>query len=177
MHTLLSSPTWLLLFSYSVVSNSLQPHWLQHTRLPCLSPSLGACPNLCPWNQWGHPAISSSVIRFSSRLQSFPASGSFLVSQVFTLGEALVSALALPMNIQHWFPLGLTDVISLKSTGLMQGCCKCNVESLKLLFMLMAENKQHRDFPGGPVAKTLQTIEKCTPGKCRKPVFNPWSGN
>ena len=83
-------------------------------------------PKLMSIDQWGHPTISSSVIRFSSCLQSFRASGSFLMSLLFTLGVqsigALVSALALPMNIQHWFPLGLTDFISLQSIGLMQGC-------------------------------------------------------
>ena len=83
-------------------------------------------PKLMSIDQWGHPTISSSVIRFFSCLQSFPASGSFLMSRLFTLGVqsigALVSALALPMNIQHWFPLGLTDFISLQSIGLMQGC-------------------------------------------------------
>ena len=73
----------LLLFSRSVVSNSLRPHGLQHTRLPCPSPSLGVCSNSCPLSWWCHPIISSSVIPFSSCLQSFPASGSFPMSQLF----------------------------------------------------------------------------------------------
>ena len=73
-------------FSHSVVSDYLQPHWLQHARPPCPSPTPGIYSNSCPLSQWCHPAISSSVVPFSSLLQSFPASGSFLVSQFFTSG-------------------------------------------------------------------------------------------
>ena len=109
--------SYIFQFSHSVVSNSLWPHGLQHTRLPCPSPTLGACSNSCPSSQWCHPTISSSVISFSSCLQSFPASGSFLMSQFFTSGGlsigASTSASVLPMNIQDWFPLGLTGWISL----------------------------------------------------------------
>ena len=76
-------------FSYSVMSNSLQPHGLQHARLPCPSPTSGACSNSCPLSRWWHPTISSSVIPFSSCLQSFPASGSFPMSQFFTSGGQL----------------------------------------------------------------------------------------
>ena len=94
-------------FSCSVVSNSLQPHGLQHARLPCPSPTSRAFSNSCPLSQWSHPTISSSVIRFSSRLQSFPEAGSFPMSQFFTSdGQSIgVSALAsvLPMNIQENF--------------------------------------------------------------------------
>ena len=112
----------LLLFSCSVMSHSLQPHGLQHTRLPCFSPSPRASSNSRPLSQWCHPTISSSVIPFSSCLQSFPALGSFPMSQLFTAGGqsigASVSALVLPMNIQDWFPLGLTDLISLLSQEL-----------------------------------------------------------
>ena len=96
--------------------------WKQHTRLPCPSPIPGACSNSCPLSQWCHPTISSSVILFSSCLQSFPASGSFPVSQLFTSGGqstgASASASVLPMSGQDWFPLGLTDLISLQSKGL-----------------------------------------------------------
>ena len=108
------------MFSHSVVSDSLRPHGLQHTRLPCPSPTPGACSNSCPLSQWCHPAISSSVIPFSSCLQSFPASGSFPMSQVFTSGGQSIGASAsvLPMNIQDWFPLRLTGLISLQSKGL-----------------------------------------------------------
>ena len=112
----------LLLFSHSVMSNSLQPHGMQHTRLPCPSPSPGACSNSCPLNRWCQPTISSSVVPFSSCLQSFPASGSCLMCLVFTSGGQSMGVLAsssiLPMNIPRWFPLGLTGFISLQSKGL-----------------------------------------------------------
>ena len=105
-----------------VVSNSLRPHGLQHTRFPCPSPSPGVCSNSCPWSWWCHPTISSSVILFSSCLQSFPASGSFPMSQFFasgsqSIGAATSAASVLPMNIQGWFPLGWTGWISLQSRG------------------------------------------------------------
>ena len=73
-------------FSHSVKSNSLRPHGLKHTRLPCPSPTSRACPNSCPWSRWYHPTISSSVVPFSSCVQSFPTSGSFLMSQFFASG-------------------------------------------------------------------------------------------
>ena len=110
----------LLLFSCLVMSNSLKPHGL-HTRLPCPSSPEG-CSNSCPLSWWCHLPISSSVIPLSSCLQSFPASGFFLMSQLFSSGgqsiRASVSASVLPMNIQGWFPLGLTGLISLLSKGL-----------------------------------------------------------
>ena len=107
--------------SHSVVSDSLRPHGLQYARLPCPSPTPGACSNSCPLSRWCHPTISSSVVPFSSYLQSFPASGSFPMSQFFTAGGQSIgisaSASVLPMNIQDWFPLGLTDLIYLQSKG------------------------------------------------------------
>ena len=105
-------------FSSSVVSNSLWPHGLQHTRLPCPSPTLRACSNSCPSSQWCHPTISSSVVPFSSCTQSFPASESFPVSQFFASGRVSASTSVLPMNIQDWLPLGLTGWVSLQSKGL-----------------------------------------------------------
>ena len=109
-------------FSLLVVSNSLWPHGLQHTRPPCPSRTPGIYSNSCPLSQWCHLTISSSVAPFSSRLQSFPTSGSFQMSQVFTWGGQSigVSALAsvLPMSIQDWFPSGWTGWISLQSKGL-----------------------------------------------------------
>ena len=114
--------TLLSFKGHPVVSSSLQPHELQHIRLPCPSPTPGACSNLCPSGQWCHPTISSSVIPFSSCLQSFPASGSFQVSQFFTSGGQSIgvsaSASVLPMNIQDWSPLGWTGWISLQSKRL-----------------------------------------------------------
>ena len=101
--------------------NSLWPHRVQHARRPCTSPTPRAWSNSCPLTQWCHPTISSSVVPFPSCLQSFPASGSFPMSQFFTSGGqsigASVSASVLPMNIQDWFPLGWTGWISLQSKG------------------------------------------------------------
>ena len=111
-------------FSHSVVSYSLWPHGLQHIRLPCPSPTPESCSNSCLSSQWCHPPISFSDIPFSSCLQSFPASGSFPMSQHFTSGSqgigasASGSASVLPMNMQGWFPLGLTSLISLQFKGL-----------------------------------------------------------
>ena len=102
--------------------NSLQPHGLQHARLPYPSPSPRLRSNSCPLSPWCHSNISSSLVPFSSCLQSFPASGSFPVNQLFTSGgqsiAASASASVLPMNIQGWFPLGLTGLIFLQSRGL-----------------------------------------------------------
>ena len=109
-------------FSHSVMSNSSWSHGLQHARLPCPLPTPRAYSNWCPSSQWCHPTISSSVIPFSSGLQSFPASGSFPMNQFFTSGDQWIgvsaAASVLPMNIQGWFPLGLTGLISLLSKGL-----------------------------------------------------------
>ena len=104
------------------MSNSLQPYELQHARPPCPSPTPGVYSNSCPLSQWCHPTISSSVTLFSSCLQSFPASGSFQMSQLFASGGqstgVSASTSVLPMNIQSWFPLRLTGLISLQSKGL-----------------------------------------------------------
>ena len=108
--------------SHSVTSNSLQPHGLQHARLPCPSPTPRACSNSCPLSWWWHPTISSSVVPFSSHPQSFPASVSFQMSQFLASdGQSIgvsASASVLPINIQDWFSLGLTGLISLPSKGL-----------------------------------------------------------
>ena len=106
-------------FGCSVMSNSLRPHGLQHARPPCPSPSPGACSNSCPLSRWCHPTVSSFVVSFSC-LQSFPASGSFPVSWLFTSGGQSIAGLVsvLPMNIQGWYPLELTDLISFQSKGL-----------------------------------------------------------
>ena len=109
-------------FSHSVVSDSLQPRGLQHARPPCPSPTFRVHPNSCPLSRCCHPTILSSVILFSSLLQSFPESGSFQMSRFFASGGQSVglsaSASVLPMNIQDWFSLGWTSWISLQSKGL-----------------------------------------------------------
>ena len=109
-------------FSHSVVSDSLQPHGLQHARPPCPSPTPRVHSNSCPLSRWCHPTISSSVIPFSSCLRGLPASGSFQMSQLFPSGGQSIgvsaSASVLPRNIQDWFPLGWTGWISLQSKGL-----------------------------------------------------------
>ena len=109
-------------FRHSVVSDSLRPHESQHTKPPCPSPTPRINSNSCPLSQWCHPTISSSVVCLSSHLQSFPASGSFPMSQPLASGGQSIgvsaSASVLPVNIQDCFPLGWTDWISLQSKGL-----------------------------------------------------------
>ena len=109
-------------FSHSVLFSSLQPQGLWHARLPCPSPAPGVYSNLYPYSWWCHPTISSSVIPFSSCLQSFPASGSIQMSQLFASGGQSIgvsaTTSALSMNTQNWFPLGWTGWISLQSKGL-----------------------------------------------------------
>ena len=109
-------------FSRSIMSNSLQPHELEHTRPPCPSPTPGAHANPCPLSRWCHPTISSSVVPFSPCSQSFPASVSFPMSQLFASGGQSIAVSAstsiLPMNTQDWFPLGWTGWISSQSKGL-----------------------------------------------------------
>ena len=123
-------------FSCSVVSNSLWPHGLQHARLRCPSSTPGACLNSCPSHWWCHPTISFSVIPFSSCLQAFPASGSFPVSLFFASGGQSIgvsgSASVLPMNIQDWFHLGLTDLIFLQSKGLSRISSNTTVQKHQL---------------------------------------------
>ena len=109
-------------FSHSVTSDSLRFHGPQHTRPPCPSPTPGVYSKSCPLSQWCHPTISSSVIPFSSCLQSFPASGSFQMSQFFTSNGQNIGVSAstsvLPVNTQDWSPLGWTGWISLQPKGL-----------------------------------------------------------
>ena len=127
------SPTSTALSSHSVMSDSLRPHELQHTRPPCPSPTPGVHPNPCPSSRWGHPTISSSVIPFSSFPQSFPASGSFPKSQFFTSGGQSIgvsaSASVPPMNTQGWSPLGWTGWISLQSKWLSRVSSNTTVQN------------------------------------------------
>ena len=107
-----------------MVSNSLRPHGLQHTRVPCPSSTPGACSSSCLLSRWCHPTISSSVVPFSLCLQSFPASGSFLMSQFFASGGQSIGVSAstsvFPMNIQDWFPLGLIGLNLLAVQGTLK---------------------------------------------------------
>ena len=119
-------------FSHSVVSDSLRPHESQHARPPCPSRTPGVYSNPCPSSRWCHPAISSSVVPFSSCPQSLQASGSFPMSQLFTSGGQSIgvsaSASVLPMNTQDWSPLGWTGWISLQSKGLSRVFSKSTVQ-------------------------------------------------
>ena len=139
-----SGPISSVQVSGSVASDSLRPHGLQHTRPPCPSPNPWACSNSSPLSQWCHPTISSSVVPFSSLLQSFLASGSFPMSLFFvSSGQSIgasASALVLPMNIQDRFPLGLTDLTSLKSKGLSLICY------MHLKRKAVVQNTQHRIY-------------------------------
>ena len=128
-------------FSNSVVSNSFQPHGLQHTRLPCPSPTPGAYSNSYPLIWWCHPTFSSSVVPFSSCLQPFPASGSFPMSLFLASGGQSIGASAstsvLPMSIWDWFPLGLTGLISFQSNGLSRVFSNTTVQKLLLLILCL----------------------------------------
>ena len=130
----------LLLFSHSVVSKSLEPHELQHVRLPCLSLSPRVCSNSCPLRWWCHWTISSSVTPFSSCPQSFPASRFFQwvgsLHQVAKVIGVSASALVLPMNIQGWLSLGLTGFIFLLSNGLSQVFSNTTIWNSSVLSLL-----------------------------------------
>ena len=135
-------------FSCSVMSNSLRPHESQHARLPCPSPTPGVYSNSCPSSQWCHPTISSSVVPFSSCPQSFSASGSFPMSQLFAWGGqstgVSASASVLPMNIQDWFPLGWTGWISWQSKGLSRVFSNTTVQKHKFFgTQLSSQSNSH----------------------------------
>ena len=153
-------------FSYSVMSNSLQPHGLQHARPPCPSPTPRVYPNSCPLSQWCHPTISSSVVPFSSHLQSSPASGSFPMSQLFASGGKSigVSALAsvVPMNTHDWFPLGWTGWISLQSKGLSRVFSNTKASILRRSAFFIVQLSHPYMTTGKTIALTRQTfVCKC----------------
>ena len=148
-------------YSHSVMSNYLWPHGLQHARPPCPSPTSGAYPNSCPLSRWCHPTISSSTVPFCSHPQSFPASGSFQMSQ-FTSGSQNngVSASVLPMNIQDWSPLGWTGWISLQSKGLSRVFSNKTVQ--KHQFFIKSTLQKHFWFPiPSTVPDTQKVLSKC----------------
>ena len=150
-----------LLFSHSVMCDFLWPHGLQHTRLPCSSPSPGAYSNSCPLRQWCHPTISPSVTRFSC-LQSSPESRSFLMSELFTSGGrsigASVSASVLLMNIQGWFSLGLTGLISLHSKGLPRVFSSTTVQKHQHSILFMIQLSYSYMTTGKTIALTRWTF-------------------
>ena len=154
------------------MSNSLTPHGLQRARLPCPSPSPGAYSNSCPLSLWCHPNILSSVL-FSSCLQSVPASGSFLMSQHFALGgqsiEASSSASVLLMNIQDWFPLGLTGWISLQSKGLSRVFSNTTVKSMSFSALRFMAQLSH---PYMTTRKMIALSRWTFVGKVMSQLFN-----
>ena len=162
----------LVKFSHSVVSNSLWPHRLQHARLPCHSPTPGACSNSCPSRWWYYPTISSSVIPFSTCLQSLPASGSFPRSQFFESGGQTIGVSAstsvLPMNIQDWLPLGLTGLISrgtLKSL-LQNHSSKASILRCSAFFIVQLSHPYN-------IAGKITALTRWTPvGKVMSLLFN-----
>ena len=154
-------------FSSSVVSNSLRLHESQHTRPPCPSQTPGVYSNSCPSSWWCHPAISSSVVPFSSCPQSFPASGSFPTSQLFAWGGQSIgvsaSASVLPMNIQDWSPLGWTGWISLQSKGLSRVFSNTTVQKHQFFGAQLSSQpfslediKKKKKKKGGDLASVLE---------------------
>ena len=145
---------------------TLQLHGLLHPRLPCLSPAPRACSNSCSLSPWCHLTIFSSVVPFSSCLQSVPASGSFLMSQLFASGSqsigASASATIFPMNIQDWLPLGLTGWISLQSKGLSRVFKKNQFFGSQLSF----------SHPYMTTGKTIALTRQTFVGKVMPLLFN-----
>ena len=162
-------------FSRSVVSDSLWPHGLLHTRLPCPSPTPGAYSNSCPSSRWCHLTISFSVVPFSSHLQSFLASGSLPMSQFFSSsGQSIgvsASASVLPVNTQNWFPLGWTGLISLQSKGLSIVFSNTTVQKHQFLgtqFFSIVQLSHPYMTTGKTIAFTRQTFV----GKVISLLFN-----
>ena len=156
------------------MSDSLWPHELQHTRPPCLTPTPGAYPNACPLSQWCHPTISSSVVPFSSCPQSFPASGSFQMSQLFASGGQTIGVSAstsdLPKNTQDWSPLGWTGWISLQSKGLSRVFSNTTVQKLNSsVLSFLCSPTTH---PYMTTGKTIALIRWTFDGKVMSLFFN-----
>ena len=147
------------------MSGSLWPHRLPRSRLFCPSLSPRVCSNSCPLSWWCYPTISFSVASFISCPQSFPGSWSFAISQLFTSGSqnigALASASVLAMNIQDWFPLGLTGLISLQSRGLSRVFSNTTVQKVSILphsAFIMVQLSHPYLTTGKPIALTIQTF-------------------
>ena len=165
----------MLLFSHLVVSNSLQAHGLQHTRPPCPEPSLKVCPSSCPLHQWCHPAISSSDTLSSFCLQSFSASGTFPMSQLFTSGDqntgASASASILPKNIQDWFSLELTGLNSLESKGALNSLFQHHSSKTSILWCSAFFIVQ-LSHPYMPAGKTIALTRPSFVGQVMSLLFN-----
>ena len=156
------------------MSDTLWPHGLQHARPPCPSPTPRVYSNSCPSSQWCHPTIPFSVIPISSHLQSFPASGSFQMSQLFTSGGQSIgisaSTSVLPMNIQDWFPLGLTGLFSLLSEGLSRVFSNTTVQ--KHQFFSAQLSLWSSSHPRMTTGKTIALIRWTIIGKVTSLLFN-----
>ena len=149
------------------MSDSLRPHGLQQARPPCPSPTPAVYSNSCPSSWWCHPTISSSVIPFSSSLQSFPAIGSFPMSQFFTSGGQSIgvsAATVLPMNIQDWSPLGWIGWISLQSKGLSRVFSNTTVQKHQFFSFLL--------HPYMTTEKTMALTRRTFVGKVMPLLFN-----
>ena len=162
-------------FSCSLVSNSLQPHGLQHPRVPFPSPTPRAYSNSCPSHWWCHPTISSSVVPFSSHLQSFLPLGSFPLSQFFTSGGqsigASASASVLPMNIHDWFSLELTGWISLQSKGTLKSLSQYHSSKSSILWH-SAFFMVQLSYPYMTTGKTIALTRWTFVGKVMSLLFN-----
>ena len=161
-------------FSRSVMSNSLWSHELQHARPPCPSPTPGVYPN-CPSSQWCHPAISSSVVPFSSCPQSFPALGSFPMSQLFPWGGQSIGVSAstsvLPTNTQDWSPLGWTGWISLQSKGFLTVFSNTSVQKHQF-FSAQLSSPSNSQHPYMTTGKTIALTRRIFVGKAMSLLFN-----
>ena len=164
--------------SVSQLCPTLWPHGLQHTRLPCPLPTPRACSNSCSLSRWCHPTISSSVVPFSSCLQSFPASGSFPMSQFFASCDEKYWSFSfiLPMNIQGWFPLGCTVWISLQSKGLSRVFSNTTVQKHQFFgTQLSLQSKSIHIIFTHPYMTTRETIaltRRTFVGKVMTLLFN-----
>ena len=165
-----------LQFSCSVVSDSLWPHELQHTRPPCPSPTPGVHPNSCPLSQWCHPTISSSVVPFSSCPQSFPASGSLPMSQLFTSGGQSIgvsaSASVVAVNTQDWSPLGWTGWISLQSKGLSRVFSNTTVQKHQFIGAQLSFFIVPLSHPYMTTGKTIALTRRTFVSKVMSLLFN-----
>ena len=161
-------------FSHSVTSDSLRPHELQHTRPPCPSPTPRVYSNSCPLSRWCHPAISSSVVPFSSCSQSLLASGSFPMSQLSTSGGqstgVSASASVLPMNTQDWSPLGWTGWISLQFRGLSRVFSTPQLKSIN--FLALSFLTVHHSHPYMTTGKAIALTRWTFVGKVMSLLFN-----